>query len=54
MEVQSTGDLVAKVNVINEMELGLEDVDLEQVDKAIEDQERAADERYNNFDSYRT
>ena len=28
MEVQSTGDMVAKVNVINEMELELEDVDL--------------------------
>jgi hypothetical protein len=51
MEVQSTGDLVAKVNLINEMEMKLEDVDLEQVDKEIEDQEKAADERYNNFDS---
>ena len=51
MEVQSTGDLVAKVNLINEMEMQLEDVDLEQVDKEIEEQERAADETYNNFDS---
>ena len=51
MEVQRTGDLVAKVNAINEMEIRLEDIDLEKVDKEIEDEERPADERYNNFDS---
>ena len=33
MEVQSTGDLVSKMNEINDLELGLEEVDLEQGDK---------------------
>ena len=50
MEAQSTGDLVSKVIKINEMDLGLEEVDLEQVDKELDRQEQDADERYNNFD----
>ena len=43
---------MAKVIQINEMELKLEDDDLEQVDKEIEDQEK--DERYKNFDDEMT
>ena len=55
MEVQSTGDLVSKVNQINDMELGLNDeVDLEHVDRELENQEKEAEERYNNFDDEQT
>ena len=51
MEVESTGDLVSKINDINEMGLCLDDVDLAEVDKELELQEREAKKRYVNFDS---
>ena len=51
MEVQSTGDLVSKVNTVNDMELGLDEVDLAEVDRELERQEKEANEKYENFDS---
>ena len=51
MEVESTGDMVSIVNDINEQNIELEDVDLEMVDRELENQEKAADDRYNNFDT---
>ena len=50
MEKESTGDVLAMIDEINEEEIEIEDVDLEKVDKYLEDREKAADERYKNFD----
>jgi hypothetical protein len=43
--------MMALIDDINEQNIELEDIDLERVDKEIEDQEKAADERYNNFEA---
>jgi hypothetical protein len=51
MEMESTGDMVSLIEDINNQDIELEDIDLDKVDKEIEDQERAADEKYNNFDA---
>ena len=51
MEKESIGDMMALIDDINEQNIELEDIDLEGVDKDIEDQEKAADERYNNFEA---
>ena len=50
MEVESTGDMMALMNEINDENHEIEDIDLESIDKELEDQERLAEERYNNFD----
>ena len=50
MEKESTGDVLAMIDEMNEQEIEIEDVDLEKIDKYLEDQEKLADERYKNFD----
>ena len=47
MEKESTGDMMALIEDINEQNIELEEIDLEKV----EDQEKAADEKYNNFEA---
>ena len=42
MEKESTGDVLAMIDEINEEEIEIEDVDLEKVDKYLEDREKAA------------
>ena len=51
MEIETTADMVSLIEDINEQNIELEDIDLDRVDTKIEDQERAADEKYNNFDA---
>ena len=51
MEKESTGNMMALIDDINEQDIELEDIDLERVDKEIEDQEKAADEKSNNFEA---
>ena len=52
MEVPSTGDLLSKVTNINEREIVIEeDVDLDQMDKDIEEQKVKPQERYDNVDT---
>ena len=51
MEVASTGAFLDKVNTINDQEIGFENVNLEEIDNAIDEQERQAHKRYDNFDS---
>ena len=50
MEKESTGDVLALVEEINEENIQLEEIDLASVDRELEEQEKAAEERYNNFD----
>ena len=50
MEQESSSDMMALMNEINNENHEIEEVDLESVDRELEDQERRADERYNNFD----
>ena len=51
MELESTGDMLAKINEINEKGVLIEDIDLESVDEELDEAERARKERYNNFDN---
>jgi hypothetical protein len=50
LEQESSSDMMALMNEINDENHEIEDIDLESVDKELEDQERRAEERYNNFD----
>jgi hypothetical protein len=51
LELESTGDMLAKINEINEKGVLIEDIDLESVDEELDEAERARKERYNNFDN---
>ena len=50
MEKESTGDVLALIDEINDENIQIEDIDLESFDREMEEQERRADERYNNFE----
>ena len=65
MEVTSTGDFISRINGINEMIIPIEEIDLEEIDRKLEEQEseqlreidehldgqaRDAQERYDSFD----
>ena len=50
LEQESSSDMMALMNEINDENHEIEDIDLESVDEELEDQERRAEERYNNFD----
>ena len=50
MEVPSTGAFLDKINTINDQGLGFEEVDLEEIDNAMERQELEAQKRYDNFE----
>ena len=53
MEVTSTGDFIARVEGINKLSLPLEEIDLEEVDKELDNQARLAQERYDRWDQDR-
>ena len=50
LEKESSGDVMALIDEINEENIEIEEVDLESIDQAMEEQERRADEVYDNFD----
>ena len=53
MEVTSTGDFIARVEGINKLSIPIEEIDLEEVDRELDNQARQAQERYDRWDQDR-
>ena len=50
MEVTSTGGFISKVEDVNTKNIMMEDIDLEQIDEHLNEREREAQRRYDEFD----
>ena len=51
LEVNSTGDFISIIDDINTRDIPIEEINLEEIVKHLEDQEKEAQKRYDEFDS---